>query len=200
MYAEEDGSIIDGIHNAKEHARYIKSILDLAEMNVNSLADFGFGQGILLREFAKEFKPKQILAIDPSQEAVLNLSKQKWLKKIKHKIIQTTIEEFPESKNGKPFELGICNSIFQYIAQKDVVSSFKKLATLCKYVYFAVPTKLDYDYMKKELNFVDPYANSRTKKFYLNALSPSFTLVSYNLLESKIHAKDSGFTYEFFRF
>lgn len=200
MYSEEDGAIIDGVHNAKEHARYIKSILDLAEMDVNSIADFGFGKGILLHEFIKEFKPKQILAIDPSKEAVTNLSKQKWLMKIKHKILQTTIEKFSESKTSKTFDLGICNSIFQYIANKDVTSSFEKLSRLCKYLYFAVPTKVDYDYMKKELNFIDPYSNSRTKQFYLKALSPHFTIVSYNLLESKVIQKDSGFTYEFFRF
>ncbi len=200
MYAEEDGSIIDGIHNAKEHALYTKSILDLGEMDVNSIADFGFGKGILLREFVKVFKPKQILAIDPSKEAFDNLSKQKWLKKVKHKILQTTIENFPQSRNSKPFDLGICNSIFQYISDKDVSSSFVKLSKLCKYIYFSVPTKVDYDYMKKELNFIDPYANSRTKEFYLKTLKPYFTLVSYNLLESKVHMKDSGFTYEFFRF
>ena len=53
MYSEEDGSIIDGVHNAKEHARYIKSILNLADVEVTSIADFGFGKGILLREFVK---------------------------------------------------------------------------------------------------------------------------------------------------
>ena len=200
MYSEEDGSIIDGVHNAKEHARYIKSILNLADVEVTSIADFGFGKGILLREFVKEFKPEQILAIDPSKEAVVNLSRKKWLTKVKHKISQTTIEKFSEPKNAKSFDLGICNSIFQYIAQEDVIASFEKLSRLCKYLYFAVPTKVDYDYMKKELNFIDPYANSRTKQFYLKALSSYFTIVSYNLLESKVHKKDSGFIYEFFRF
>ena len=86
MYSEEDGSIIDGVHNAKEHARYIKSILNLADVEVTSIADFGFGKGILLREFVKEFKPEQILAIDPSKEAVVNLSRKKWLTKVKHKL------------------------------------------------------------------------------------------------------------------
>ena len=80
MYAEEDDSIIDGIDNAKEHAKYLKSVLNLGEVNVQSIGDFGFGKGILLREIAKEFNPKRIMAIDPSKEANDNLQKQKWIK------------------------------------------------------------------------------------------------------------------------
>ncbi len=200
MYAEDDESIIDGIDNAKEHARYLKSILELGEVFVESIGDFGFGKGILLREIVKEFKPKRIIAIDPSKEANDKLKKEKWLQNCTHKIQQTTLENLDESKIIKPLDLGICNSIFQYISNQDVPLAFAKLARLCKYVYFSVPTKIDYNYMKKELDFIDPYANVRNKKFYLKNIAPHFTIVSLNLLESKIHTKESGFLYEFFRF
>jgi stage III sporulation protein SpoIIIAA len=58
----------------------LKSVLNLGEVNVQSIGDFGFGKGILLREIAKEFNPKRIMAIDPSKEANDNLQKQKWIK------------------------------------------------------------------------------------------------------------------------
>ncbi len=200
MYAEDDESVIDGIDNAKEHAKYLKSILNLGEVFVESIGDFGFGKGILLREIAKEFKPKQIIAIDPSKEANDKLKKQAWIQKYSYKIKQTTLENFTESNIKKPLDLGICNSIFQYISSDDVTPAIEKLARLCKYVYFSVPTKVDYEYMKNELDFIDPYAFVRNKKFYTKAMSPYFTIVSHNLLESKIHIKESGFLYEFFRF
>jgi hypothetical protein len=200
MYAEDADSIIDGIDNAKEHARYLKSILDLGEISVESIGDFGFGKGILLREIVKEFKPKQIIAIDPSKEANDKLKRQPWIQKYSYKIENTTLENFKESKIKKPLDLGICNSILQYVPSQEITTVFDKLSRLCRYVYFSVPTKVDYDYMKKELDFIDPYAYSREKKFYLKKLAPHFTIVSLNLLESKIHTRESGFLYEFFRF
>ena len=159
MYAEDEESIIDGVDNAKEHAKYLKSALTLGEIQVVSIGDFGFGKGILLKEMAKEFKPKRII-----------------------------------------LDLGICNSIFQYIPTDKVSFAFAKLSRLCRYVYFSVPTKVDYEYMKKELDFIDPYAHVRDKKFYLKSISPHFTIVSLNLLESKVYNRESGFLYEFFRF
>jgi hypothetical protein len=200
MYAEEDDSIIDGIDNAKEHAKYLKSVLNLGEVNVQSIGDFGFGKGILLREIAKEFNPKRIMAIDPSKEANDNLQKQKWIKKYSCTIKQTTLENFKEQELSKPLDLGICNSIFQYIPSSKISFVFSKLSRLCRYLYFSVPTQVDYDYMKSELDFIDPYAQVRDKKFYLKNMKPHFTIVSLNLLESKIHTKESGFLYEFFRF
>ncbi|HMV41955.1 MAG TPA: class I SAM-dependent methyltransferase [Leptospiraceae bacterium] len=197
MYAEEEGSVIDGIHNAKEHALYAKSILDLGEVKVKSMADLGFGKAILLKEFTKQFRPERIIAIDPSEEAVSILKKQKWIQSTRHKIYKSTLEKFnPKTK----VDLGICNSVFQYISTPNIRKTYEKLAGFCKYLYFSVPTKEDYLYMEKELNFVDPYALVRTKKFYLDSLSPYFTIVSHNLLESKILINESGFLYEFFRF
>lgn len=197
MYAEEDGSVIDGIHNAREHVRYCKAILDLGEVEVKSIGDFGFGKGVLLKEFAKVFKPMRIIAIDPSKEAIEKLKKQKWINKANTKINKSTLETFQLKTK---LDLGICNSVLQYIPQNDIKNVFQKLAIFCKYVYFSVPTKKDYDYMQKELDFIDPYAHQRTKEFYLNSLSPFFTIVSHNLLESKLRVTQSGFVYDFFRF
>ena len=200
MYAEEDESIIDGVDNAKEHAKYLKSVLNLGEISVASIGDFGFGKGILLKEMAKEFKPERIIAIDPSKEANDRLKKERWIKQFHLTIKRTTLENLDESKIRKPLDLGICNSIFQYIPTDTVSFAFAKLSRLCKYVYFSVPTKVDYEYMQSELDFIDPYASIRDKKFYLESMNPHFTIVSLNLLESKIHTRDSGFLYEFFRF
>jgi hypothetical protein len=140
------------------------------------------------------------MAIDPSKEANDNLQKQKWIKKYSCTIKQTTLENFKEQELSKPLDLGICNSIFQYIPSSKISFVFSKLSRLCRYLYFSVPTQVDYDYMKSELDFIDPYAQVRDKKFYLKNMKPHFTIVSLNLLESKIHTKESGFLYEFFRF
>lgn len=198
MYAEEEGSIIDGIHNAKDHAAYIYHTLKLADFAVKTLADFGFGKGILLKEFASKFKPSKILALDPSREMVEELKKSSWIRKYNSKIIHATLQDY-DHKKGKPFDLVICNSILQYIPDKEVSEVFKKLSLLAKYVYFAVPTERDYEYMKREMDFVDPYAFNRPKEFYVKAISPYFTGVSLNLLESRALIKESGFVYEFFR-
>lgn len=200
MYAEDEESIIDGIDNAKEHAKYLKAVLKLGEISVTSIGDFGFGKGILLKEIANQLKPQRIIAIDPSKEANDKLKNQKWIQKYSYQIKQTTLEQFEEKNISLPLDIGICNSVFQYIASKNISTAFEKLARLCRYVYFSVPTKVDYAYMQKELDFIDPYSNIRNKNFYLKSMSSHFTIVSLNLLESKLYAKESGFLYEFFRF
>ena len=59
MYVEDEESVIDGIYNAENHARYVYELLQLFEISVKSLGDFGFGLGILLREFVSILKQKK---------------------------------------------------------------------------------------------------------------------------------------------
>lgn len=201
MYAEDDESIIDGVYNAENHAKYVYELFQLFEISVKSLGDMGFGLGVLLREFAMRFKPKQIVAVDPSDESINNLLNKKWHKSFNIAIQKSTIEDFNISYlSENPLDLLICNSVIQYIPNKNMILIFEKLSKICKYLYISIPTDEDYKYMKEYLNFSDPYAYSRKKKFYLNSWNKYFSIVSHNLLESKFHVAESPFLFELFRF
>ncbi|WP_086005151.1 class I SAM-dependent methyltransferase [Leptospira alstonii] len=192
------GTDVDATFNAKEHARYAKSILNLMEIDVNSVADFGFGKGILLKEMVKIFKPGRVLAIDPSEQMLDELLVQKWIRSWNISVLNTTVQELDLSYFVHlPFDLGICNSVVQYI-KGDLKSVFEKLHKIVKYLYFSVPTKDDYIRMKKDIHFEDPYAYVRTKKQYLKVIEPYFRRVGFNLLESRL-VGDSRFTDELFK-
>lgn len=192
------GADVDATFNAKEHARYARSILSLMEINVNSIADFGFGKAILLKEMVKIFKPGRIMAIDPSEQMLDELLAQKWIRAWNISILNTTVQELDLSYFVYlPVDLGICNSVVQYI-QGDLRPVFEKLHKIVKYLYFSVPTKNDYIRMKKDIYFEDPYAYVRTKKQYLKMLKPYFRRVSFNLLESRL-ISDFRFTDELFK-
>lgn len=192
------GTDVDATFNAKEHARYAKSILNLMEINVNSIADFGFGKGILLKEMVKIFKPGRVLAIDPSEQMLDELIAQKWIRAWNISVLNTTVQELDLSYFVHlPFDLGICNSVVQYI-EGDLKPVFEKLHKIVKYLYFSVPTKDDYIRMKKEIYFEDPYAFVRTKKEYMKMIEPYFRRVGFNLLESRLVA-DSRFTDQLFK-
>lgn len=192
------GTDVDATFNAKEHARYAKSILNLMEINVNSVADFGFGKGILLKEMVKIFKPGRILAIDPSERMLDELLAQKWIRAWNISVLNTTVQELDLTYFiHLPFDLGICNSVVLYI-KGDLRPVFEKLHKIVKYLYFSVPTKEDYIRMKKDIYFEDPYAYVRTKKQYLKAIEPYFRRVGFNFLESRL-VGDSRFTDELFK-
>lgn len=196
-----DGYDIDGHFNAKQHARYAKSLMDLMDCKVQSLGDFGFGKGVLLREFTKVFKPARVVAVEPSPERVEELRKQKWTSSTHIQIHNTGLENFqPPYLSYAPLDLGICNSVVQYIPEKELKLVVENLAKFTKFLYFTVPTKEDYKRMKKEIGFEDPYAFQRSLKYYRNLLSPFFHFVSFNLLESKKSPDPVVFSAEIFQF
>ena len=52
-YWEENYSqpfTMDGIGNAKEHAKYLKAFFELEQVDISSIADFGFGYGYLFQK------------------------------------------------------------------------------------------------------------------------------------------------------
>jgi hypothetical protein len=201
MYAEDEESVIDGIFNAENHANYVFELFLLMEVKIRSIGDIGFGLGVLLKEFVSRFKPNRVVAIDPSEESINRLLKEKWHKKLAIAIKQSTIENYDITYLKKnPLDLVICNSVLQYLPKNNVESAFEKLAHISKYVYVSIPTAKDYEYMKKELNFTDPYAYSRDRKFYLKSWKNHFHAVSHNVLESKYTIKKSPFLFELFRY
>ncbi|MCB1191415.1 MAG: class I SAM-dependent methyltransferase [Leptospiraceae bacterium] len=190
---------IDGTYNSKDHARYIASLFTLCEIEVYSMADFGFGKANLLEDFVKLLKPDKVYAIEPSWEMVDKLSKSRWISGLDISIIHSSIQDFTILNiEQNPLDFTICNSVFQYIG-RDIENMFQKLSRITKYLYFSVPTDKDYDRMKKELGFNDPYAYQRPLHFYMEALKPHFTVVSFNLLESKCF-DSTGFPDELYRF
>ncbi len=192
------GRLIDGTFNASKHADYIKSIFALSEFPIRKIADIGFGKGKLLEEVAKRLPLEQIIAMDTSLLMVDALRKKNWIGKYNLAIIHSSFEEFNAGYLQKyPLDLAIVNSVFQYI--DDVDSNLKKLASIARFSYFSVPTKDDYLRMENELGFVDKYAFSRSKEYYIKLINKYFTRVSYNILESKIIQEHRYFSAELYR-
>lgn len=194
------GLDVDGSYNAKEHSSYLFSLFKLMEIPVYRIADFGFGKGILLREMVKTFAPVQVYAADASKDAFEELKKKDWVKRSdKFFIFNETMENLVLPKLEKePVDLGICNSVIQYLPDPVIPSVLEKLAKYCNYLYFTVPTNVDYAEMKKEMKFIDPYAYSRTAKKYRKWINRDFEIVGYNLLQSK-WLGEKGFKEDFFR-
>ncbi|TGL88349.1 class I SAM-dependent methyltransferase [Leptospira congkakensis] len=195
-----NGLDVDGSYNAKQHAEYLKALFQLMEIPVYKMADFGFGKGILLREMVKTFSPVKVYAVDASKEAFEDLKKKDWVKRSdKFHLYNESLETFKLSKLEKePVELGICNSVIQYLPDSMIPGVLEKIAKYCNYLYFTVPTNEDYTVMKEEMSFSDPYAFSRSKKKYQKWISRDFEIVGYNLLQSK-WLGEKGFKEDFFR-
>ena len=45
-----DPMSMDGIGNAKEHTKYLKSFFDIEQVHITTMIDLGFGYGHLFRE------------------------------------------------------------------------------------------------------------------------------------------------------
>ncbi|MDX1957262.1 MAG: class I SAM-dependent methyltransferase [Leptospiraceae bacterium] len=201
MYANDDESIIDGVVNAREHALYLKAILTLQDIEVNSLGDFGFGLGVLLKAIVPIFPITKIVAIDPSLYSVNKLIQSRWAKEQNIAIHHASLPEFHSEYLYKhPLDLSICNSVLQYVPDKKVEECFLKLSKMTKYLYFCVPTSADYQMMKEEINFMDPYAYSRPKEFYRKLFGKFFRVVSHNLLESIETVPRTKFIFDLFRY
>ncbi|MCG9876131.1 MAG: class I SAM-dependent methyltransferase [Leptospiraceae bacterium] len=191
---------IDGVFNAKKHASYVKSLLTLMETKVQSLGDFGFGKAALLREFVKALKPARVIAVEPSPERVEELRTKPWIQNVHIQIHNSTLQDFnPPYLKYAPLDLIICNSVFQYMEDGDIKKVTEKLSKSTRFLYFTVPTKKDYERMKKQIAFSDPYAFVRSTEFYRRILSKHFNFVGYNLLESK-YQNPPVFEEELFKF
>lgn len=197
-----DPQSMDGIGNAKEHARYLSNFFDLENVEVRSLIDFGFGHGVLLKELFKTFKPKRAAGVEPSKfilkQAVKTLSKY-------------PIEIYPESiidwcrhmKSDKTvFDLGVCLSVFQYLTDDEIKTVLPILKKKVKVLYFTAPTDIELKRQIKEHKFKDEYAIHRSRKRYHELFSPHFTVISARILESKYYfnEKNTPFTDLIYRF
>lgn len=176
---------MDGVVNASSHVRYVKGYFDVEDIELNSIIDFGFGLGYLFREFLKNLKPDYALGLEPSSYA---FSKgKKLLKNYQVKLREEDLASWCNRKEKKIYDLGICTSIFQYLKNDEIRQALPIISKKVKFLYFSVPTDLEQDRSKKELDFVDQYAFRRSREEYLELINPHFTIVSGRILESKIY-------------
>lgn len=181
---------MDGIFNAKEHARYAKAIMDLDFGDVKNMADLGMGLGYLSLEFLRAFRPKKFIGVEPSKSAFESAKKKiqphKWNTQIRFQNLDL-IAWLNRDSSSNIFDLGICTSVFQYVLDSDIPIAFEGLAKKFRYLYFSVPTDVELSRQRQEFKFDDTYALRRPKEFYLKALAPYFAIVGQRLLESRVH-------------
>ncbi len=180
-----DLEVMDGIFNASSHAKYVKSYFEVEEIELKSIIDFGFGLGYLFKEFLKVLRPTFAMGIEPSSYAFRK--GKKILLNQNAKLREEDILTWVSRMEKRVYDLGICTSVFQYLKNEEINQVLPMMAQKVRFLYFSVPTDLEQDRLKKELDFVDLYAFSRSKEDYLKLLNPYFTIVSSRILESKIH-------------
>lgn len=180
---------MDGIGNAKDHAKYLKSFFDLELVDISTIVDLGFGYGHLFQKMMKTFIPYRACGVEPSKFA-FNKARSRKLKPVestKLKLYNESLQTWCQRKENKNlrFDLGLCNSVLQYIPTKDLEEIIPVLARRVKFLYLTVPTDIELDRQIEELDFYDSYAIRRSRKFYRSLLSKNFTNISSKLWESK---------------
>lgn len=202
----EEPEEMDNIVNAKEHAEYMRALFALQMIDINSVVDLGFGLGHLFKEVLKTFKPYRALGIEPSQFPYEVVSKKKLttIESTKLKLLNIDLVSWSKTpeKKSEVFDLGICTSVFQYLTDEEIKTVLPIMSERIRYLYFSVPTNIEYERQISEMDFHDEYAIHRTQKDYLKLLAPHFAIVANRLLESKIHfnEKTTPFNDLLFRF
>jgi len=195
-----DADSMDGIGNAKDHVKYLKSFLELELVDVSSIVDLGFGYGYLFQQMMKAFIPYKACGIEPSVFAYKKATKRK-LKPVEStelKLYNESIEDWCQRDDNKytRFDLGICTSVFQYLDEQDLEEIIPILSRRVKYLYLTVPTDIELNRQIEELEFFDEYAIRRSRQYYRDVMSKHFTNISSKIWESKYYfnEEDSLFT------
>lgn len=197
---------MDGLANAKEHAQYLEAFFKLDQVDISSVIDFGFGLGYLFEEVIKAFMPYKAKGIEPSSHAFSTFKKryESPADSMKFSLQKIDLVSWcaKRTQKSKYFDLGVCTSVFQYLSAEEIDFVLPVLSRQVKYLYFSVPTDVELDRQIFELDFFDEYALRRSKEFYLEKLSPHFTVIGTRILESKHHfdEESTSFTDYLFRF
>ncbi len=200
-----DPMSMDGIGNAKDHARYLQSYLAIEHVDVSTIVDLGFGYGHLFREMLRTFKPHTAVGIEPSPYAFKKAKPEK-LRPVPSTELRLYEEDLltwsRTNRRGNKFDLGICTSVFQYLSDRDLKEIIPVLAHRIKFLYLTVPTDVELGRQVSELEFRDEYAIHRSREKYQRLLRPHFTFVSARVLESKHHFSEetTPFTDLLYRF
>lgn len=183
-----DPMSMDGIGNAKEHTRYLKSFLSVEHVQITSVVDLGFGYGHLFREMLKAFIPYKAVGIEPSEYAFKKAKPDKLrpVESTELKLYQEDLLTWCRTERKEnTFDLGICTSVFQYLSDKELKEVIPVIAKRVRYLYLTVPTDVELGRQVSELDFKDEYAIHRSREKYQRLLKPHFTFVSARVLESK---------------
>ena len=198
---------MDNIVNAKEHALYIQALFNLEYLEIESVIDLGFGLGYLFQEVLKTFNPYRAYGLEPSEFPFLEVKSReiaphKSTKLILDNIDLVTWAKKTDQKSNKVFDLGLCTSVFQYLSDDEIKLVLPVMAQRIKYLYFSVPTDIEYKRQIDDVDFKDEYAIHRSKEKYFKLISPHFAFISSRMLESKIHFDETTthFTDLLFRF
>jgi hypothetical protein len=203
-YSEPDE--MDGIANAKEHAKYIELVFALDFIDISSVVDFGFGTGELFKQVMKTFMPFKALGIEPSKFVFdkAKIEKLKPCDSTNLKLQNTDLLSWAQKQKvgSKTWDLGLCTSVFQYLTKEELDEVLPIMAQKVKYLYLSVPTDKELDRQVEDLEFHDTYAYRRSRSWYQKRLKPHFTFISSRILESKVHFDESStsFTDLLFRF
>jgi len=196
---------IDGHANGDIHCAYLKSLFKLDMAIVSSIADFGFGEGGMLQAFIAGFQPRRAYGIEPSQVAFDRAEQQHWTQEgVCVKLEQIGLRAWSRRPPGawSFFDLGVANSVFQYLPDRHLEEVVPVMAKRLKWLYMTVPTADEYQFMKQQTGFVDQWAHRRPSAYYRTLFGAHFDFIGSRLLESK-HAfkgSDSPFTERLFRF
>jgi trans-aconitate methyltransferase len=183
-----DPMSMDGIGNAKEHVRYLKSYFAVEHVDVSTIVDLGFGYGHLFREMMRAFIPHTAVGIEPSEYAFKKAKPDKWrpVESTDLKLIQEDLLSWCRKKRRPTtFDLGICTSVFQYLKTADLEEILPILSQRIRFLYLTVPTNVELKRQIEELEFKDEYAIHRTREEYKKLIFPHFTFISSRILESK---------------
>jgi len=101
------------------------------------------------------------------------------------------VQDLREKKKNPFWDLILCTSVFQYVEEASCEGLIKNLAQHCRFLYFTVPTTLEYRHLESVYQFVDPYAYRRSKIFYLRRLKKYFRLIGTRIWESKHFVSES---------
>lgn len=192
----EEPDEMDNIVNAKEHAEYLRALFNLQSIEIQSIVDLGFGLGVLFKEILKNFKPYRALGIEPSEYPFKLVQSKKWIHnpEFKLKLLNIDLLTWAKSSNEKDkvFDLGICTSVLQYLSDEEIKEVLPLLSKKIRFLYFSVPTNLEYKRQIEDLEFHDQYAIHRTQEEYLDMIRPHFAIVSSRLLESRVHFNEES--------
>ncbi len=187
---------MDCIGNVKEHANYIKALFELEQIEINSIADFGYGTGHLFKEVLQIYKPYKAYGLEPSKYMFERSSVVDFRPvsstNLKLENIDLLTWTKSQKQKRKSYDLGLCNSVFQYISSEDLEEIIPVLSKSVKYLYLTVPTDKELKLQREDLGFNDTYSIKRSRKKYKKLIKPHFTFLSSRLLESKYHFDESN--------
>ena len=182
-YSDPDS--MDCIGNVKEHFAYLDSLFNLEMIEIRSMVDLGFGLGAMIKEGRKKFSLKKVCGVEPSPYAFETMDAWKKRYGIKNLTLKNMGMAQWLDKTKGCYDLGLCNSVLQYLTTKDLEAAIPLLSRRVKYLYLTVPTDLELDFQIRDHKFKDYYARRRSQSFYQKLLKKNFTFISSRLLESR---------------